>query len=145
MTVRLGPWRSFFALLLLAGCSGKPADYQRAPAEDRLYRIGKAYVQASHRLGRAPNSFEEIKANVEGDAGDDLLRSPRDGDKFVILWGVDYVKLPPGRDDPFTVGGYEKRGADGARYVLRFPLSVVKMSDEEFKKAVFPPGHKHPG
>ena len=46
--------------------------------------------------------------------------------------------------DPFTVGGYEKHGVDAMRYVLRFPLSIQKMSEEEFQKANFPPGHKRP-
>ena len=52
-------------------------------------------VQASHRLERAPKSFEEIKPDLDGPVSDDLLRSPNDGEPFVILWGVDFVRLPP--------------------------------------------------
>ena len=126
------------------GCAGKPVDQPRAPAEEQLYKLGKAYGQAAYRLKRAPTSFEEIKPNVEGPSTDDLLRSANDGEKFVILWGVDYNKLPPGKDDVFTVAAYEKNGVDGTRYVLRFPLQVSRMNNEDFKKAVFPPGYERP-
>lgn len=73
-----------------------------------------------------------------------MLRSANDGEPFVILWGVDCNKLSSERKDPFTVAAYEKRGANGTRYVLRFPLSVVAMTDAEFQRAVFPPGHEPP-
>jgi hypothetical protein len=141
---RLGKGVALLSVLAaLAGCAA-PVDPQRTPTEDRLYRIGKAYAQASHRLERAPKNFEEIRPNLEGPVSDDLLRSANDGEPFVIHWGVDFVRLPPGGKDPFTIAAYEKHGANGSRYVLRFPLSVVLLTDEEFKKAVFPPGHEPP-
>jgi hypothetical protein len=145
MTARLQArnWVLLLAVLGLLGCAGN-ADTPRSPTEERLYKLGKAYAQASHRLERAPRDFDEIKADVDGAATDELLRSANDGEPFVILWGVDFLKLPPGRDDPFTVAAYEKRGANGRRYVLRFPLSVVAMTDDEFLRAVFPPGHVPP-
>jgi hypothetical protein len=130
--------------LALAGCSGGRIDNPLTPTEERLYRIGKAYIQACHRLGRAPREAGEIRPCVEGDVPDDWLRSPGDGAEFVILWGVDYARLPPARDDPLTVGAYEKAGTAGRRHVLRFPLGVALLTDEELRKAVFPPGHKPP-
>ena len=69
--------------------------------------------------------------------------SPRNGEPFVIIWGVDYDALPVG-PDPFTVAAYEKKGVDGKRYVLRFPPRVELMSDAELGKAVFPAGHQPP-
>ena len=140
-------WRRFgffTAILLVAGCSKQGVDKQRNPTEENLYKIGRAYIQACYRLQRGPRNLEEIKSDMEGGFSADVLRSPGDGAEFVILWGVDFAKLPPGANDPFTVGGYEKNGTDGQRYVLRFPIQVIHMSDDAFKAAVFPPGHKPP-
>jgi len=114
-----------------------------SPAEDRLYTIGKAYIQANSKLGRGAKNFAEIKSFLPSDAPDDLLRSPNDGEEFVILWGVDFNKLPPGAD-PYYVGAYEKTGTGGKRYVLRFPIGVASMTDAELRAAVFPPGHSPP-
>jgi hypothetical protein len=57
---------------------------------------------------------------------------------------VDFDKLPTRPDNPYVVGVYEKKGVDGKRYVLRFPLGVKVMTDEQWKKAVFPPGYPPP-
>jgi hypothetical protein len=118
-------------------------DPPAAPAQ-RLLAIGNAYVNAAKRLGRPPKSFQEIMPDLPPDATEEYLRSPGDGERFVILWGVDFNKVLPGRADPFTIGAYEQKGVDGRRYVLRFPRSVAVMADDELRKAVFPPGHKPP-
>jgi hypothetical protein len=133
----------FVAILSAAGCGNKRG-HERNPTEDRLYKIGKAYLQTCFRLGRAPESFDEIKPDIRGDIPEDLLISPNDGEKFVILWGVDVTELSPTKEDQLTVTGYEKNGVDGTRYVLRFPISIAKMTDEELQKAGFPPGFKAP-
>jgi hypothetical protein len=109
-----------------------------------LYTFGKAYIQASAQLNRGPKNYSEIKSLLPSDATTDLLRSPNDGEEFVILWGVDFNKLPPLGADPFYVGAYEKNGKNGKRYVLRFPIGVVSMTDAELKAANFPPGHNKP-
>ena len=92
----------------------------------------------------APNGLTEIRPYLDAGGADDVARSPNDGEEFVILWGVEYNKLVPRREDPFTVAAYEKHGANGKRYVLRVPTQVMLMTDEEFAKAVFPPGYKPP-
>jgi hypothetical protein len=132
-----------FSLPGLLGCSGN-GDRPRNPTEERLLEIGGAYVNAATRLGRAPRNFDDLKPNLENGATADFLRSPNDGEPFVVLWGVDFRKLPPGKDDPFTVAAYEKNGVDGKRYVLRFPPSVAHLTDEDLQRAAFPPGHKPP-
>ena len=137
-------WWLMLAGVFLVGC-GQGAPKERSPTQERLYRIGKAYLQTCYILERAPTNFEEIKPSMEEDGiPDDLLISPRDGEPFVIFWGVDFTKLVPARDNPFSVAGYEKVGKDGTRFVLRFPIGIVPMTDEELQKAVFPPGHKAP-
>ena len=141
---------SFFKQILvlvgmvgLTGC-GQGGGRELNPTEERLYKIGKAYLRACHALSRGPNDFGEIKQDIEGDIPEDLLVSPNDGKPFVILWGVDLTQLRFTRENPFTVLAYEKTAANGTRYVLRFPISLVLMTDDELQKAAFPPGHKPP-
>jgi hypothetical protein len=131
------------AFATVIGCSSKNPDRTLNETEDRLFTFGKAYIQASAQLKRGPKDFSEIKSFLPSDATHDVLLSPNDGEEFVILWGVDFNKLPPGAD-PFYVGAYEKKGRDGKRYVLRFPIGVVTMTDDELRSAAFPPGHKPP-
>ncbi len=111
--------------------------------EDRLLKIGNAYRNAVSRLGRAPKDFQELKPSLEGNATEDFLRSPNDGEPLVVIWGVDFDKLPMRPGSP-VVAVYEKKGVGGKRYVLRSPLSTCVMTDEQWKKAVFPPGYTPP-
>jgi len=136
-------WTLVLALLTLAGCSRGGGERPLTPVEDRLVKIAKAYANANIQLKRAPKDIAEIRPYFDA-AGDDVTRSPNDGEEFVILWGVEYGKLPPKREDPYTVAAYEKRGAGGKRYVLRIPTQIVLMTDEELAQAVFPPGYQPP-
>ena len=90
---------------------------------------------------RPPQSAEELKPAL-GKLGnpDDLLRSSRDGQPFVVCWGVDLL-VPPTWAKATPVLAYEKRGVDGRRYVLTTRRRVELMPDQEFRKASFPPGH----
>jgi hypothetical protein len=146
MLVCPGVFKRFVVLLGIVGLTGCGQSGGRAlnPTEDRLNKIGKAYVRSCHALGRGPNDFGEIKQDIEGDIPEDFLVSPNDGKPFVILWGVDLTQLRFTRENPFTVLAYEKTAANGTRYVLRFPISLVLMTDDELQKAAFPPGHKPP-
>jgi hypothetical protein len=129
--------------LALGGCRGQ-VDRPPDPAEARLLQIGRAYTQACYRLNRAPKNFEEIKPNICGEIPPDLLRSPNDGQDFVIMWGVNYNELPPAGNDPFIIAAYEQTSTSGKRFVLRYPFSVVQLTDAEFQQAVFPPGFERP-
>jgi hypothetical protein len=132
------------ALLGPSGCSRPEGPRPINPTEEHLYKIGKAYTLAAHSLKRGPKSFAEIKPFLEAGLSDDVLRSPNDGEPFVIQWGPDYNRISPQGGDPYIVCAYEKRGVGGKRYVLRFPMGVVQMTDEELQKANFPPGFKPP-
>jgi hypothetical protein len=133
----------FVGLVSLTGC-GRSGGRERTPAEERLYKIGMAYLKSCHVLGRAPDNFGEIKGNIEGPISEDLLVSPNDGAPFVILWGVDVTELRFSRQKLYYVLGYEKMGANGTRLVLRYPIALVQMTDEDLQKAAYPPGHKPP-
>jgi hypothetical protein len=144
-----GRWLAwFFALLLVSGCSGPHLGAAPNPTQSRLLKIGEAYRRATYRLGHPPANFEELKPSLL-DAKDEELRSPNDGEHFVIIYGVDYDKLPVPADKKSAIGAYEKKGAGDKRYVLRisprpFALATDLLSDEQWKHAVFPPGYTPP-
>ena len=70
----------------------------------------------------------EIRPYFEGSSADDVARSPNDGEEFVILWGVDFNKLPPQREDPLTVAAYENARRRGQP--LRAPHSYASRVDD---------------
>jgi hypothetical protein len=163
MSNRLPPhsWIGWSCLLLgtaLAGCSPS-ATRQPAPltpVEENLKHIGEAYRDASVKLQRAPANIEEIKPYLTkyGDP-DTFLRSPNDGQPYQIVWGIIVLHYSPGAKGqpagplgpggmPYMVLAYEQTGAQGKRYVLDAMLKVKTMSDEEFAKVDFPPGHQRP-
>jgi len=104
---------------------------------DNLSKIQRAYDLAVKSLGRPPARVEELRPFLK-DAGDpdQILRSPRDGQPYVVLCGVDFRKL---RIDsiPPPIMAYEDTGKDGKRYVLTV-MGVMPMSNAEFAKAKLP-------
>ena len=109
------------ALVVGAGCSSTNHDKSLSETEEHLYTIGKAYIQASSMLDRGPKNFDEIKSFLPANASSDLFVSPDDGQDFVILWGVDFNKLPPTGRNVYYVGAYEKTGKGGRRVRPPFP------------------------
>ena len=144
----LGTVRSILLLVAVAGpvgCSKEVrVEVKLEPAHENLMKIGSAYIQFNAKNKRPPKSVEEIKPLLkEFGSIDRLLRSPRDGEPYVICWGVDLlVPAKWARSTPILA--YEKRGAEGTRYVLTTLRSVQQMSDEQFEQASFPPGHQRP-
>lgn len=124
----------------LAGCSSKPV-----PQEDRaafnLRKIAQAYELATDLRRRPPRNVEDLQRQFKelGETGDpdQLLRSPRDGQLFVILYGADFDA-----DARDTVLAYEKDGAEGTRYVLTLARVVKQLKNEEFARATFAKDHK---
>lgn len=146
--LRPSPLVTWSALLLVSpfagGCGGgKPAAKDAPAAYENLRKISSAYLQATNGLNRPPRSLDEIMTFLGKDGNpEEILRSPEDGEPYVILWGVDYRTVQPGPGG-FPVLAYEQRGKGGKRYVLQV-RNVSQLSDEEFKRAPFPPGHKPP-
>jgi hypothetical protein len=130
-------------ILLASGCgSGNATVGTVAPSYDNLKILSGAYFQATQRNNRPPQSLDELMPfiKVKGDPSA-VLRSPDDGQNYKILWGVDVGgRLPGGK---YPVVAYEQQGKGGKRYVLE-GHNVVHLTDAEFKKAPFPPGHKAP-
>ena len=101
--------------------------------------LGNLYQQATQKTGQPPAKQEDLVPYLPaGKSIDELLKSPTDGQAYVILWGTDPrtgMELKP------LVIGYEKQGKSGARFVFT-AMGVSLMSDSDFKGANFPPGHK---
>lgn len=119
------------------GCSSSAS---RRAAEDladaeNLTKIERAFDRAFQKLDQPPANADQLKPFLRefGDP-DALLRSPRDGQPYVILWGVNFRK--GSFAEPWTIIAHEKDGAEGKRSVLTI-MGVRSMSDEEFAKASF--------
>jgi hypothetical protein len=69
-----------------------------------------------------------------------VLTSSRDGQPYVVIFGVDLGA----RNSPDTFV-YEKTGADGKRYVLTMSRDVRQLTDAESAQATFANGHKPSG
>jgi hypothetical protein len=129
-----------------AGC-GAPAGApvpKDDPARESLEHIGDAYGRATFGLNRPPANLKELQPYLkeQGDPAK-LLRSPNDGEDFVIVWGVELRQLKArGNDVPIVA--FEKTGKGGQRYVLRGRSDVVLMTDVQLKAATFPPGYSPP-
>jgi hypothetical protein len=130
---------------VLAGCSSSSPTTVLArldPTQEKLIKIKLAYSHFLSEKGTPPRSAEDLRPLLAsgGDNPDDILRSSRDAQPFVICWGVDInAKLPWAKTVP--VLAYEKEGVGGSRYVLTAVRSIGLMSEQEFREASFPPGH----
>jgi hypothetical protein len=121
---------------LVTGCS-KPQP-QEDTAVVNLRRILQAYDVAEYKLRRAPRNEEELRrffseAGATGDP-DQYLRSPRDGQPYVVLYGT---ALDP--DARSTILAHEKDGVEGKRYVITLSRDVKLLTADEFANAEFAP------
>src|SRR5262249_53852929 len=123
-----------------AGCSSGPAKPED-PSMRNLRKIAQAYELANEMRGRPPRGGEELRGFLKelGEKGDSdqILRSPRDGQPYVIIFGATLDVAAPA-----TVLAYEQHGAGGTRYVLTVARDVKQMGEDEFAKASFAKGHK---
>jgi hypothetical protein len=136
------------------GCGSHNVAKPLPTASLQLRSIANAYFQATNSLDRPPASKDEIMPFLKAPADPnnpektgspaDVLRSPDDGEEFVIHWGVDVRDLNvSGNPDRLPVLAYERQGKDGKRYVLQV-RNVRYLTDEEFRALPFPPGVRPP-
>lgn len=130
-------------LAALLGCSKPPPEPEDAAAVN-LRRIAQAFDVAEYKLRRAPRDEGELRRFL-GETGaavdpDQLLRSPRDGQPYVIRYGS---RLDP--DGRNTVLAHEKDGVGGRRYVITLSRDVRLLSEQEFSAAEFAGGKKAAG
>jgi hypothetical protein len=153
-------WLTFFTLgICLAGCSSSDPPKPIDPSERNLRAIYWAYKQAEMKAERPPKSMAEIEPYfAESEDIASCLISPNDKQRYVIVWGTSAkigpttVGVTPANSPAKSVGSpnipqfpiiaYEKTGSDGKRYVIDILGLVSHLSDDEFRLARFPSGHK---
>jgi hypothetical protein len=120
------------------GCDGGTR-VNPPPDESYLRGMVRAYSTAARDLGRPPKDIEEIKAVFTplGSDSPKYVRSPRDGEEFVVIWGLD-LNSAPGH----SVVAYERKGADGKRMVVTADSTVKEVSDDELRQMKFPKDYK---
>jgi hypothetical protein len=130
--VRVIPFVALFAI----GCGTREAESAVQPTVANLRSVRNAYFDARQALDRPPNSKEELVPYLKkfGDPAE-LLRSPDDGEDFVIVFGTD-----PMAPESY-VWAYERSGRGGSRWMIR-DRHIQRMANETLAKLPFPPGHK---
>jgi len=134
-----------YMLFLAAGCSGlAPPPSLDSPTAKNLERIGDAYLRATVQLNRPPASEKELRPFLkEQGKPDQLLVSPVDKEKYVIVWGVE-LRMMKETGTAIPVVAYERKGDGGKRHVLRGRTDVYTLSEGELRQSVIPPGHSFP-
>lgn len=133
-------------LLVVAaqGCSPPASIVVRNPmdpTQERLLDLVNAYWQynISHRV--PPRSATDIEPILrERGIADDVFRSPRDGEPFVVCWGTNVVRPAQGTAAR-PILAYEKNGRDGSRFVVLAERKVELLTEDEFLQASFPTGY----
>src|SRR5262245_13667664 len=131
-------------LSALIGCSSKPVQPVEDPGLIRLRTVGLAYRIFFFHYSRPPRSEHDLRRTftelgVQGAERDvdEQLRSPRDGQPYVVIYGV-----PLDSDLRATILAYEKDGSGGTRYVFTQSGDMKQLTDAEFARADFAKGHK---
>lgn len=127
----------------LTGCGSnqetRTVEAELPEAQSRLMAINTAYMQFQEKYKRPPQNEQELRGMLEAGSGDEVLRSPRDGQPFAICYGVDvFGPLEWAQSTP--VLAYEQ-GGEGDRWVLAIPGAVYCLEEQEFRQSSFPPGH----
>jgi hypothetical protein len=121
------------AVLLMAGCGERT--FTPAKDSEHLTMIAQAYVDAL-KAGKPPADAVALRPFLTklGDA-DVLLKSPEDGQPYVVYWGVDWREAPVPRL-PAPIVAHQRDGKNGRRHVLTV-MGVQTLTDDEFAKADF--------
>jgi hypothetical protein len=132
------------ASAVFGGCTESEPTVPPANDTGNLRGIARVYSTAHRNLGRPPQSVEELK-QVLGRAMPDpssVFRSHRDGEEYVIVWGLDLLGRDFNSSAPLA---YEKKGVEGKRLVVDCRGEVTEITNAEFAKLKFPKGHKPVG
>lgn len=153
LPARVRPLVLIFSMGWIIGCGVHVETPEPlSEAEENLSKIGRAYMQAGSELKRPPRNAKELLSYLEKNGETErVLRSPRDGQEYVILWDVKPSELAPkpvkeglAPHRRFPVLAYEKSGEGGSRFVLQVPNRIVSLRNEELSEAYFPAGRRPP-
>jgi hypothetical protein len=129
------------AVCVSIGCRGDSS--QPVPSDPSMMRgVVSTYRTAASMLGRPPENMDDLKkilAPLSDDPGQ-YLRSKRDGQDFIIIWGLNLDAIPPDE-----IVAYEQTGANGKRMVVTATAQVREVTAEEFATLKFPKDHQPQG
>lgn len=143
---RLGRYRAASVVLLAAfsavGCTSSEPSPPPPNDGNNMRGIISYYSTATSQLGRPPQNMNELKAVLAGAVADPspFFRSTRDGQEYVVVWGLRLGTLPLN-----TIVAYERTGVNGKRMVMQLNGIPIEVTQEEFAKLKFPKGHKVDG
>jgi len=132
-------------LVLSAGCSGSaPPPSLDSPSAKNLEKLGDAYLRATVQLNRPPANEKELMPFLKQQGKpEQIIVSPVDKEKYVIVWGVE-LRMMKETGTAIPVVAYEKKGEGGKRHVLRGRTDVYTLSEGELRQSVLPKGHSFP-
>jgi hypothetical protein len=130
-------------LLAFSGCGGEPEIPKIPEEQQNILFLLRAYCKFNGEKQRTPATLDELKPLLK-DFGDPekIILSPRDGQPYVLVGGLDISRAPSGGALP--VVAYERKGVDGNRQTVDLRGTIRILTPEEFKKLKFPPSHKPP-
>lgn len=131
---RIGaPLLCIASLLAASGCgeSGGGGKVPEASPSETLSGVVTTYLAATRDLGRPPKEYSELEAIYAPISATpaEYLTSKRDGEKFVVVWGINLA-----RSAPDTVIAYEKVGVNGKRMLVTLNGEVREVTDAEISK-----------
>lgn len=123
----MNPRWSIFVVLVLSGCGGAVENHPVDPTRQRLIALGQAYGRVVSK-GKTPAKIADLEAELKtlGDP-EELTKSARDGQPFVILWGTRFT------EPEAKMYMHENEGQGGKRFVLMTDGASYEVSDERFQ------------
>lgn len=125
----LSVWIAGFLSLAL-GCGSAPPQEEAEP----LTHLLTAYLDATEKLERPPQNDAELRQFLPD--GEKWLISPRDGQPYVIRWGVSVHDPNLDPADPPLVA-YEQLGKNGVRHAINV-MGLTELTDEQFASLQMP-------
>ena len=131
------------AIVLPAISCGPSESVTHIPADHaRLKALVTVYAYSCRDLQRPPETFEELlpickQAKIENPG--EYFTSTRDGQPYVIIWGLDLERRYLGAGVPIA---YEHTGEDGKRLVVTCNQEIKELSAEELAQAKWPAEHE---
>lgn len=125
--------------LALTGCGPAVIEHKATPSADHLSKVKDAFDNFMAKNGKLPKSTKDLEPFLKpmGDPAE-LLKSPADGQPFVILWGVNFNEATPGDDKQAPVSRiyiHEKDGVGGVRHVVFASGVITKLTQDQFDQA----------
>lgn len=113
-----------------------------SPDHARLKAIVTFYAYACRDLQRTPESLDDLlpimqQAKVSNPS--EYFTSTRDGQPYVIVWGLDLQSRYQGARVPIA---YERAGTDGKRLLVMGDQTIEEITHAEFERIEWPKGYE---